>query len=109
MKKFLIPLRRPNKKKDIEICFDLHKGNYHNFNTSANYFFNINEKLKNCLDDDPEFQLNARDQQWLTWYNTFLGVLDLLAECCIGRNKMAREAVTKHYENKILINAFENK
>jgi len=40
----------------------------------------------NGLEDDPDFMLNAKDMQMLTYFDTFLGLLDLLAECCIGRN-----------------------
>jgi hypothetical protein len=42
-------------------------------------------------------------------YYAFLGILDLLAESCLGRNQEAQEAVANYFENKILINIFEDR
>lgn len=45
----------------------------------------------------------------MTNYDTFLGLLDLLAECCMGRNLTEYEQIHKYFENKILKSIFEDK
>ena len=42
-------------------------------------------------------------------YETFLNLLDLLAETCLGRNEVSQLALNEIYQNKVLMNIFEDR
>lgn len=108
-KKFLIPLRRTHRKKDIEICFDLREEQWVSFPASAQNYTKLKQKLIACLEEDPDFRLKPAEAIFIQNYETFLGMLDLLAETCLGRNLRAQKSMMEFYENKLLTAGFEDR
>jgi hypothetical protein len=85
-RKFLVPLRRVHRKKEIEICFDLQEELWVSFPGSAMNFTKFSQKIASMLEEDPDFTLRTHEAIFMNNYNTFLGILDLLSETCLGRN-----------------------
>lgn len=105
--KFLMPLRKL-KRKELEICLDLRTEQWAPIISESKRFTNLQMQLQNNFDEEAEhqFQLKPADALFVYNYEAFHELLNLLADCCLGRNDKSQVAVSKYYENKHLISIY---
>jgi hypothetical protein len=108
--KFLMPIRKL-KRKDLEICLDLRAEQWAPIFSESKRFTNLQMQLQNSFDEDVEhrFKIKPADALFVYNYNAFHELLNLLADCCLGRNVRSQEEVGKYYENKHLITIYQDK
>ena len=68
----------------------------------------IQQKQKD-LENDPEgAKLSDKDKKRLCDYETFIQLLDLFTEMCLGRNEEVQNFVGNFFELKVILSIIEN-
>ena len=68
----------------------------------------IQQKQKD-LENDPEgAKLSDKDNKRLCDYETFIQLLDLFTEMCLGRNEEVQNFVGNFFELKVILSIIEN-
>ena len=116
MEKFLIILRKPKKvNAEYEICLnwkretEKEKRVWMKFSDLVAEIDKIKARQAEIdqmpAEDRPS--LTRAQQSRLAEYETFLSMLELLAEVCLGKNTECEEIVEKHFEMKLLMGFIE--
>ena len=110
MKKFLIILRKPRRvNAEYEICLNMQRGTWMKFCDLTAEIDKIKARQAEIdempAEDRPS--LTRTQQDLLADYETFLSMLELLAEVCLGKNTECEEIVEKHFEMKLLMGFIE--
>jgi hypothetical protein len=111
MKKFLIILRKKPKRfvTEYEICLNMQRGTWMKFCDLTDEIDKIKARQAEIeempAEDRPS--LTRTQQDLLADYETFLSMLELLAEVCLGKNTECEEIVEKHFEMKLLMGFIE--
>ena len=86
--KFMFLLRKQKNEKDIKICTDIQTNRWEKFHDFVKNASKIKLKLAKGIKEDPEgFELSKVEVKTLASYTSFLELINLFAEMCLGRNE----------------------
>ena len=88
------------RKGGVEICLNLQTGKFTDIEMLCNQVEKVRRSAAKNQEIDPEWNMNKQDEVLLSDYNSFLQSLDLLSECCLGRNSENQLIIEKYYELK---------
>jgi len=110
MKKFLIILRKQRRVgAEYEICLNMQRGTWMKFCDLSTEIDKVKAKQAEYLEMPAEDRpnLSKPQQDLLADYESFLSILELLAEVCLGKNDECQQIVEKHFDIKLLMGFIE--
>jgi hypothetical protein len=86
IKKKFLSLYKKEKRGEIEVCLNLKKSKYMPIQTVCDQVDKIKRTLEKTQKSDPEYRLTGPNEVLYSDFMSFLMLIDLLAESCLGRN-----------------------